>query len=361
MPAPALSHDFERKLHGRRIFVTGHTGFTGSWAVQWLQMIGAEVHGFSLPAPTTPNLFEDADAHAVLASHTIGDVGDFNAVEAAIRQAAPELVLHLAAQPLVRRSYRDPIETYQANVMGTVNVLEAARRQGVAGAVCITTDKVYLNREWAYGYRETDRLGGSDPYSASKAAAEIVIDSYRSSMTSWEQTMLIAAARGGNIIGGGDWAEDRLIPDFARAARTGTPITLRNPAATRPWQHVLALIHGYMMLLARMTDGDTSTSSAWNLGPAASATLTVGEVVERLRTRWEDLTVVVEPTHLHETMALALDSTKAQRQLGWQPGWSTEEGIDRTADWYAAYTSGAGASAAITRRQIEDYRASLTR
>jgi CDP-glucose 4,6-dehydratase len=277
-----------------------------------------------------------------------------------MRNAAPELVLHLAAQPLVRRSYRDPIESYQSNVMGTVHVLEAARHSGVKGAVCITTDKVYYNREWAYGYRETDRLGGSDPYSASKAAAEIVIDSYRSSMTSWQQGMLIAAARGGNIIGGGDWAEDRLIPDFARAARNGTPIILRNPAATRPWQHVLALIHGYMMLLARMADGDAETSSAWNLGPAANATLTVGEVVARLRSGWEDLTVVVQPTHLHETTALALDSTKAQRQLGWKPGWSTEEGIDRTAEWYAAYTPGAGASTDITRRQIEDYRASLT-
>lgn len=318
------------------------------------------MHGFSLPAPTTPNLFEDADAQAALASHRIGDVGDFDAVQAAMDQAKPELVLHLAAQPLVRRSYRDPIETYQANVMGTVNVLETARRLGVSGAVCITTDKVYHNREWAYGYRETDRLGGSDPYSASKAAAEIVIDSYRSSMPSWGQNMMIASARGGNIIGGGDWAEDRLIPDFARAARARAPITLRNPAATRPWQHVLALIHGYMMLLARMAEGDTATSSAWNLGPAASATLTVGEVVERLRSRWEELTVVVEPTHLHETTALALDSTKAQRQLGWKPGWSTEEGIDRTAEWYAAYEPGLGASAEMTRRQIEDYRAVLT-
>ena len=359
MPASVSTHDFERKLGGRRILVTGHTGFTGSWATQWLSMIGAEVHGFSLPAPTSPNLFEDADAQAGLASHTIGDVGDFGAVDAAIQKTKPELILHLAAQPLVRRSYRDPIETYQANVMGTVHVLEAARRHHVVGAVCITTDKVYYNREWAYGYRETDRLGGSDPYSASKSAAELVIDSYRSSMESWGQSMLIAAARGGNIIGGGDWAEDRLIPDFARAARSGTPITLRNPAAIRPWQHVLALIHGYMMLLARMTDGDTSTSSAWNLGPAANATLTVGEVVARLRARWDDLTVKVEPTHLHETTTLALDSTKASRQLGWKPGWSTEQGIDRTADWYAAYVPGVGASAAITRSQIQEYRAAL--
>lgn len=354
-------HDFEGKLRGRRVFVTGHTGFTGSWAVQWLQMIGAEVHGFSLPAPTTPNLFEDAAVQDALASHVIGDVGDFAAVKAAMRDASPELVLHLAAQPLVRRSYRAPIETYQANVMGTVHVLEAARSLGVMGAVCVTTDKVYQNREWAYGYRETDRLGGSDPYSASKAAAEIVIDSYRSSMTSWKQTMLIAAARGGNIIGGGDWAEDRLIPDFARAARAGTPITLRNPAATRPWQHVLALIHGYFMLLARMTDGHGDTSSAWNLGPAADAAMTVGDVVERLRARWTDMTVMIEPTHLHETTALALDSIKAQRLLRWKPAWSTEEGIDRTADWYAAYVPGTGASTALTRRQIEEYRASLTR
>lgn len=350
---------FEAALAGRRIFVTGHTGFTGSWAVHWLAAAGAEVHGFSLPPPTDPSLFIDSRAQERLASERIGDIGDYGALAAAVEQIRPDAILHLAAQPLVRRSYVDPVETYRSNVMGTVHLLEAARRCGVAGAVCITTDKVYKNREWMYGYRETDRLGGADPYSASKACSELAIESYRASMGSWGQKMLIAAARGGNIIGGGDWAEDRLIPDFARATATGTPITLRNPGATRPWQHVLCLVHGYMMLLARILEGDESVSDAWNLGPNALAALTVGEVVERLRARWTQLAVQVKPAALHESTYLALDSTKAQKGLGWVPAWSVEEGIDRTADWYAGYQADPGAARALTCGQIDDYRRGL--
>lgn len=351
---------FEDTLRGRRILVTGHTGFTGSWAVHWLHLLGAEVHGFSLKPPTTSNLFAVSSADKRLASHRIGDVRDHAAMSDAVAAARPHVILHLAAQPLVRRSYVEPVETYAANVMGTVNVLEAARRHGVAGAVCITTDKVYHNREWLYGYRETDRLGGADPYSASKACAELVIASYRASMPSWGQAMLIAAARGGNIIGGGDWAEDRLIPDFARAAAAGKPILLRNPAATRPWQHVLCLVHGYLLLLAGVVEGREAVSDAWNLGPPGSAALPVGAVVERLRARWSGLTVEIKPTHVHESQQLALDSGKAEKLLGWRPAWSVEEGIDRTADWYAAYGRDPAGAADMTLGQIDDYRRALS-
>lgn len=352
--------NFEETLRGRRILVTGHTGFTGSWAVHWLRLLGAEVHGFALEAPTRPNLFEVSGAGARLANHVIGDVRDYAATSGAVAAARPDAILHLAAQPLVRRSYHEPVETYAANVMGTVNVLEAARRHRVPGAVCITTDKVYHNREWLYGYRETDRLGGADPYSASKACAELVIASYRASMPSWEGRMLIAAARGGNIIGGGDWAEDRLIPDFARAAAANEAITLRNPAATRPWQHVLCLVHGYLLLLAGVVEGREEVSDAWNLGPPASAALPVGAVVERLRSRWSELTVEIKPTHVHESQQLALDSGKAEKRLGWKPAWSVEEGIDRTADWYAAYGRDPAGAADMTLGQIDDYRRALS-
>jgi len=351
--------EFERVLQGRRILVTGHTGFTGSWVVHWLSAAGVEVHGFSLPPPTEPSLFESSLAMDQLMSHRIGDVADFASLEDAVATTAPDVILHLAAQPLVRRSYSDPIETYRANLMGTVNMLEAARRHGVAGAVCITTDKVYKNREWIYGYRETDRLGGTDPYSASKACAELAIESYRVSMLSWQQKMLIASARGGNIIGGGDWAEDRLIPDFARAAAAGVPITLRNPGASRPWQHVLCLVHGYLLLLAQIVKGDERVSGAWNFGPPAAATLSVTQLVERLRCRWSALAVNIEPAQLKESMQLALDSTKAQVSLGWTPAWSVEDGIDCTADWYSAYEKDPGVARSITCEQIEDYRRKL--
>lgn len=351
---------FELPLRGTRVLMTGHTGFTGSWATLWLASIGAEVHGVALPPPTTPSLFVDAQVEASLASHRIVDVGDSEAVDVAMAAIAPDVVLHLAAQPLVRHSYADPVETYRTNVMGTANVLESARRVGVRGVVCITTDKVYANREWMYGYRENDRLGGADPYSASKAAAELVIDSYRQSMTSWSQTMAIAAARGGNIIGGGDWANDRLIPDFARSVLTRRPVVLRNPHAIRPWQHVLCLVHGYLTLLSGIMRDDPACSSAFNLGPTSGDTLTVAQVVERLQARWSDLKVEIEPSRLHETSHLALDSTKAQQVLGWRPAWSTEESVDRTGDWYAAYAHNPATAATFTREQIEAYRSAVS-
>jgi CDP-glucose 4,6-dehydratase len=359
IPAPEPIHAFEHALRGRRILVTGHTGFTGSWASHWLHAIGAEVHGFSLPPPTVPSLFVDTGVAQSLAGHHIGDIRDYAAMEAAVREIAPDAILHLAAQPLVRRSYVEPLETFDSNLMGTVHVLEAARRCGVAGVVCITTDKVYANREWVYGYRETDRLGGKDPYSASKACAELAVASYRDSMPSWGQKLLIAVARGGNIIGGGDWAEDRLIPDFARAASAGEPIVLRNPDASRPWQHVLCLVHGYMVLLAKVLAGEDSVSDAWNLGPHAAESKSVGQVVERLRARWSELDVRIEPAQLHESKFLALDPTKAERQLGWRPAWSIDDGIDHTADWYAAYQRNPANARAITLEQILAYRQGL--
>jgi CDP-glucose 4,6-dehydratase len=245
--------DFERALHGRRVFVTGHTGFTGSWACLWLQSIGAIVEGYSLPAETTPSLFGAAGLETLVRG-TLADICDYPRLLSAMQVFRPDLVLHLAAQPLVRRSYREPLRTFEVNAQGTAHVLEAARTVGgVRGVVCVTTDKVYRNNEWPWAYRENDPLGGKDPYSASKASAEMVIQSYAASYPFSEgKGPAIATARGGNIVGGGDWSEDRLVPDFVRSVVNDAPLTLRYPEATRPWQHVLALVHGYLLLLGKL-------------------------------------------------------------------------------------------------------------
>ncbi|MEJ2408461.1 MAG: CDP-glucose 4,6-dehydratase [Novosphingobium sp.] len=350
---------FEKDLAGKHVLVTGHTGFTGSWLCLWLARIGVQVTGVALPPPTTPALFDDANVAPLLAGHHLADIRDPDAMRRLIRDTAPDIVLHLAAQPLVREAYAAPVETFATNVMGTVHVLEAARTAGVAGTVCVTTDKVYLNREWIHPYRETDRLGGHDPYSASKASAELAIASYRTSLTSWKQEMVIATARGGNIVGGGDWAANRLVPDLARAAIAGRPLTLRHPNATRPWQHVLCLVHGYLMLMAGIAAGRGQIDGDWNLGPVECGELSVGEVVKQMCRSWPDLAVNFEPSSLHEAGRLALDCTKAVRQLGWQPAWSMAESIDRTAEWYAAYQRAPENAAAVTVAQIGAYRNAL--
>ena len=275
-------HDFENILSGKRILVTGHTGFTGSWACLWLKSIGVELAGYSLAPETTPSLFEAIGLGADLQS-TFGDICDYDHLHAAVSDFQPDLILHLAAQPLVRKSYREPLNTFLVNVQGTAHVLEAARSvKSVKGVLCITTDKVYKNNEWQWPYRENDPLGGKDPYSASKAAAEMVIQSYAASYP-WvgEEGPAIATARGGNIIGGGDWSEDRLIPDFIRALVHDGRLTLRYPDATRPWQHVLALVHGYLMILAGLSSSDPGqVARAWNLGPHDAREYSVREVLE---------------------------------------------------------------------------------
>ncbi|MFG1357982.1 CDP-glucose 4,6-dehydratase [Xanthobacter pseudotagetidis] len=348
---------FEGDLRGARILVTGHSGFTGGWASLWLSQIGAEVHGLSLPPETAPNLFAAAGVEAACVSSTFADIRDADAVRAVFERVRPDLVLHLAAQPLVRRSYRLPIETYATNLMGTVHVLEAARQQAqVKGAVCITTDKVYANRETDHAYGEGDRLGGHDPYSASKTCAEIAIESYRSSLPSWGQDMLIASARGGNIIGGGDWSEDRLVPDFARAAVQNEALVIRNPKAVRPWQHVLCLCHGYLTLLAQITRGNRAVSDAWNFGPDRADCVSVEEMLKRMAQHWSSLRVDVVPAIQHEAKLLMLDSAKARAALGWLPAWTLGETLAATAGWYRGYHDDPSAARAITLGQISAYR-----
>ncbi|VWX60463.1 CDP-glucose 4,6-dehydratase [Burkholderiales bacterium 8X] len=350
---------FEQALAARKVFVTGHTGFTGGWACLWLRAIGADVAGYSLAPETSPSLFEAADIGADLHASTIGDICDFDGLSAAMRAFEPEVVLHLAAQPLVRRSYREPVRTFEVNAQGTAHVLEAARQTpSVRGVVCVTTDKVYRNNEWSWPYRENDPLGGKDPYSASKAAAEMVIQSYVASFPSEKgKGPAIATARGGNIVGGGDWSEDRLIPDFVRSIVQGGKLTLRYPEATRPWQHVLALVHGYLMLMAKLLGPEAHEfARAWNLGPQDIRHYPVSEVLELMSSEWRRPELEFMDQPLPEAGALALDSTIARNLLGWQPAWDTQQVIRETAAWYRNYYAAPDTAKAFTLEQIKAWR-----
>lgn len=350
---------FESRLQGRKVLVTGNTGFTGSWVTHWLHDIGVECMGFSLPPETDPSMFE---ATGLVQGPFVvsGDIRDFQSVLATMDDFRPDLVLHLAAQPLVRRSYREPLETFETNAQGTAHVLESARRTGVKGVVCVTTDKVYSNHEWEWPYRENDPLGGKDPYSASKAAAEMVIQSYIASYP-WAEGKgpAIAVARGGNIIGGGDWSEDRLIPDFVRAVVAGGSLTLRYPQATRPWQHVLALVQAYLMLLAGLFADPSRYARAWNLGPQDSKEYSVRDVLELMSQYWRRPKLEYMDNPLPEARALALDSTIARNILGWNPAWNTEEVVLRCAEWYREYYASPSKARDITRSQILDWRGVL--
>ncbi|MGO4390458.1 CDP-glucose 4,6-dehydratase [Variovorax sp. M-6] len=351
--------DFEKALAGRKVLVTGHTGFTGGWACLWLRSIGASVAGFALPPETTPSLFAAAGIEAEMSESTLGDICDYDTLLGAMRKFEPELVLHLAAQPLVRRSYREPLRTFEVNAQGTAHVLEAARSTGsVRGVVCVTTDKVYRNNEWPWPYRENDPLGGKDPYSASKAAAEMVIQSYAASFPFAEgRGPAIATARGGNIVGGGDWSQDRLIPDFVRSLVDGTKLTLRYPEATRPWQHVLALVHGYLLLMANLLSPQAqSFARAWNLGPQELKHYPVREVLELMGSEWQRPELEFMNNPLPEAGALALDSSIARNLLGWQPAWDTHRVIRETAAWYRNYYAAPESAKAFTLAQIEAWR-----
>ena len=347
---------FERRLAGERILVTGHTGFTGGWLTAWLASIGAEVHGLALAPETSPNLF-DAARIGEIVRHRLLDIRSVPDVMRCVDEVRPSVLIHLAAQPLVRRSYRAPVETFATNVIGTAHVLEAARACGVRAAVAITTDKVYRNREWDRPYSEVDELGGKDPYSASKACAELVAASYQASFGA--DGPAIATARGGNIIGGGDWSEDRLIPDFVRAILAGKPIVLRNPGATRPWQHVLSLCHGYLMLAAALLDGPAEHVGGWNLGPTSEQIVPVARVVEMLSRKWRAAEIRVEPSNLAEAQLLALDSTKARTTLGWHPPWSLDTVLARTAEWYRDFHDGHTNARVLLDRQIAEYRQAI--
>ncbi len=355
--------DFESALAGRKVFVTGHTGFTGGWACLWLRSIGATVGGYSLPPETTPSLFVAAGVADEIASSTLGDICDYPKLADAMRGFEPDVVLHLAAQPLVRRSYREPLRTFEVNAQGTAHVLEAARHvPSVRGVVCVTTDKVYRNNEWPWPYRENDPLGGKDPYSASKAAAEMVIQSYAASYPFAEgKGPAIATARGGNIVGGGDWSEDRLVPDFVRSVVNGTKLTLRYPAATRPWQHVLALVHGYLMLMAKLLGPQPEKfARAWNLGPQELKHYPVREVLELMSREWQRPQLEFMDNPLPEAGALALDSSIARNLLGWLPAWDTHRVVRETAAWYRGYYAEPQSAKAITLAQIDDWRKDIS-
>lgn len=351
---------FEAALANRRVFVTGNTGFTGGWTCLWLELIGAKVAGFSLQPETTPSLFDVLSIQSI--PTRFGDITDVAALTNAISDFQPEFILHLAAQPLVRRSFREPLRTFEVNAQGTANVLDAARRtKGVRGVLCITTDKVYANNEWSWPYRENDPLGGKDPYSASKAAAEIIVQSYAASFP-WEngEAPAVATARGGNIVGGGDWSEDRLVPDFIRAVVHNKTLTLRYPDATRPWQHVLALVQGYLMLLAGLaSDNPGRFARAWNLGPLDPQQFSVRDVLELMSRHWQRPKIEYMTNPAHEARALALDSSNARNLLGWRPPWQTEKVIEETAKWYRNYYASPLTAKATTREQIIAWRSAL--
>lgn len=353
--------DFESRLADKKIFITGHSGFTGGWACLWLKSIGADVAGYSLEPDTRPSLFE-ATRLAEDTQSTFGDICDYDRLHSAVASFQPDLILHLAAQPLVRKSYREPVRTFLVNAQGTAHVLEAARSvKSVKGVLCITTDKVYKNNEWPWPYRENDPLGGKDPYSASKAAAEMVIQSYAASYP-WTdgQGPAIATARGGNIIGGGDWSEDRLIPDFVRAVVDGGALTLRYPDATRPWQHVLALVHGYLVILAGLVSNDPArVAKAWNLGPHDAKQYSVRDVLELMSHNWKRPVLEYMHNPLPEAQALALDSSLARNQLKWMPAWDAEQVVRETGAWYRDYYADPDSARAITLAQINAWREAL--
>ncbi|HEX8064955.1 MAG TPA: CDP-glucose 4,6-dehydratase [Thermoleophilaceae bacterium] len=334
---------------GRRVLVTGHTGFKGSWLSLWLSELGAEVSGFGLAPPTEPSLYVAARVGEAVESREV-DVRDREAVAAAARELRPELVVHMAAQPLVRRSFADPLGTYDTNVLGTANVLDAAGRAGARAVLVVTSDKCYAPRADGRPCVEGDPLGGADPYSSSKACAELVAASWRDSFGR-SGGPAIATVRAGNVIGGGDWAEDRLVPDAMRAALAGEPLLVRNPDAVRPWQHVLNPLSGYLAVAERLLDGDAA--EAWNFGPAPGDELPVRDIADRLTGLWgEGLEWRAEGDGgPPETSVLRLDSAKAAGRLGWSPRWDLDEALSATVDWFRAFAGGAEARA-ITAAQI---------
>jgi CDP-glucose 4,6-dehydratase len=339
----ALSPEFWR---GKRVLITGHTGFKGSWLAIWLRGLGAHVIGYSLDPPSTPNLFELADIGALIESHH-GDVRDLEDITALMRVARPQIVIHMAAQALVRASFSDPYATFSTNVLGSVAVLEAVRRtSGVRVVVNVTTDKCYENREWAWGYREIDRLGGFDPYSNSKACSELATDSLRRSFFPAaryaEHGVAIATARAGNVIGGGDWAADRLVPDIMRAWLRGDEVIIRNPHSVRPWQHVLEPLSGYLTLAERLWTAGPEFAEAWNFGPSEDDARPVESVIETLRGHWGPGAKwrLDESDHPHEASYLRLDCAKARERLAWRPRWRLHEALGATADWYRQFAAG---------------------
>ena len=323
---------------GRNVLVTGHTGFKGSWLSLWLQSLDANVVGLALEPPTSPNLFQLASVADDMVS-VMGDIRDFNVVQDLFKTHQPEIVIHMAAQPLVRYSYHAPVETYATNVLGTVHVLEAARQTAsVKAIVNVTTDKCYENQEWCWGYRESDRLGGHDPYSNSKACAELVTNAYQSSYFN-ERGIGLASVRAGNVIGGGDWALDRLVPDIIRACMAKDLVTIRNPHALRPWQHVLEPLSGYLLLAEKLLKAPTEFTGGWNFGPQDNDVKPVQWIVDFITSHWGEQVSwkLDEQSNLHEASYLKLDCSKAKQQLAWEPRWDLTQGLLSTIEWYKAF------------------------
>jgi CDP-glucose 4,6-dehydratase len=341
---------------GRRVFLTGHTGFKGAWLSLWLQQLGARVTGYALPPePGRPSLFEAASVADGIRS-VLDDVRDLGALSRALRDAEPEVVLHLAAQSLVRRSYAEPVATYATNVMGTVNLLEACRQvSSIRAVVVVTSDKAYENREWPHAYRETDAMGGRDPYSSSKGCTELVTAAYRASFFG-EGGPGIASARAGNVIGGGDWAEDRLVPDLIRGLAAGERVTIRSPGATRPWPHVLEPLRGYLMLAERLAGPTKDVAEGWNFGPNDRSVVTVQVVAEAVVRAWGSGEIVFGGGDgLHEATFLGLDWGKARARLGWTPLLGLEQAIELTVGWYLAHHRAPARARELALTQITEY------
>lgn len=340
---------------GKKVFLTGHTGFKGSWLSLWLAKLGAEVHGYALEPDTSPNLFTVAQVEGVLSSSTIADIRDSDALSLALQASGAEVVFHLAAQPLVRYSYVEPVETYATNVMGTVNLLEAIRHvKSVKAVVNVTTDKSYENREWVWPYREEEAMGGHDPYSSSKACSEIVTAAYRRSFLA-EQGVAVASARAGNVIGGGDWSVDRLVPDFLKAMDAKQLLLIRSPNAIRPWQHVLEPLSGYIMLAENLSRQPNQFSEAWNFGPAEDDARTVQWIVEQLVAATPGAVWEIDGNpQLHEAGYLKLDSSKARARLDWKPRWNLKSALHKTIEWHTAWRGGQNMQQ-VTSAQIRAY------
>jgi len=353
----------ERKFwQNKRVFITGHTGFKGSWLCLWLHLLGTRVYGYALQPPTEPSLFNLCALDKIINS-TIADVRNRKSLHESMLSAQPEIVIHMAAQPLVRDSYKIPVETYEINVMGTVNLFEAVRAcKTVKAVINVTTDKCYENKEWEWGYRENEPLGGYDPYSNSKACSELVTAAYRNSYFNQKEYTThrvgIATARAGNVIGGGDWATDRLIPDCVQAILKGEPVLIRNPSAIRPWQHVLEPLSGYLMLAQKLMQDGPQYSGAWNFGPGDEDARSVEWLVRQLCSQWGDTASFVVDTreHPHEAHFLKLDCSKAKTELGWKPRWSLDKAIESIVAWTKDYQkSREGKNTCL--RQIEEYSA----
>jgi len=357
---PNFQSSFSGFFAGKKVFLTGHTGFKGSWLSLWLDALGAKVYGYALDPPTDPSLFKQCGIDGIVRS-TIADVRDRSAFSKAMSAAQPEIVIHMAAQPLVRDSYKIPVETYEINVMGTVNLLEAVRAcKTVKAVINVTTDKCYENREWDRGYREDEPLGGYDPYSSSKACSELVTAAYRSSYFNSHDYashgVAVASARAGNVIGGGDWATDRLVPDCIRAVLKGEKVLVRNPQAIRPWQHVLEPLSGYLVLAQKLYQEGSRYAGAWNFGPDDNDAKPVEWLVKDLCAKWGGNASYLIDTgkHPHEAHYLKLDCTKAKAELGWQPRWGLGKAIDSIVAWTQTYRQGHDVKQACLK-QIEEY------